>query len=550
MIKEALLHTPHSEWVFHPTVYKSVIRFRTAKNDALNVALAVRPKYINEQPKLYVMERRFSDSLYDYYETEIPTHYGRIYYYFVLTDKDGKEYFYTEHGFQESEEDTASQYYPYFMIPYITAKDTVSVPDKFKNSVIYQIFPDRFYASNPKISDWVEHKPVWTDYYGGDLYGIYDKLNYLKDLGIDVIYLTPIFVSGTSHHYDVRDYYKVSDDFGGDEAFRKVVEKAHTLGIKILLDGVFNHCSSDNPIFQDVIRNGQKSEYYDWFYMDEPERGSITYETYADRLGYMPKLRSDNEEVIKFVSDVTTYWIKNFGVDGWRLDVADDVSPYLWREVRKAVKAIDSQAIIIGEDWRDSRLFLQGDCFDGVMNFLFNRVLRDYIAFGKINGEQAADRLIRLYFSNNASCSKMMMNVLDCHDTPRFFTLCKENIALYHMALCLLFFYDGMPLVYYGDELPMSGATDPDCRRGFDWRKMGSETSSLIRLLNEMRRSESEDTKMYISSEKGVLILERKSSRVNYLCINLEKECANTKYGKINGKSAVISINGKVVSIQ
>jgi len=550
MQKEALFHTPHSEWVFHLSVNKSVIRFRTAHNDVAGVSLAARNKYIEEKPTLYAMEKRVSDTLFDYYEVKIPTYYGRIYYYFVITDMGGKEYFYTENGLQEPEEDNAPQYYPYFMIPYLTEKDTVFVSDKFKNSVIYQIFPDRFYTDKPKVKDWAEHKPVWTDYYGGDLYGVAKKLDYLKELGVNVVYMTPVFVSNTSHHYDVCDYYTISPDFGGEKAFKFLVKEAHERGIKILLDGVFNHCSSENPIFQDVIKNRKNSEYYDWFYMDEPLRGGVTYETYADRIGYMPKLKSDNEDVIKFVRDVTTYWIKKYGVDGWRLDVADDVSPCLWREVRKAVKQADPEAILIGEDWRDSRLFLQGDCFDGVMNFLFNRVLRDYVAFGKINAEQAAERLIRLYLSNNAPASEMMMNVLDCHDTPRFYTLCGEDIFLYRIALCLLFFYDGMPLIYYGDELPMSGNTDPDCRRGFDWNRTGSKTSALIRRLCAMRKSENEDTKMYISAENNALIIERKSNVINnYLCVNLGKETADTKYGTVKGKSAVVSVGGDIIKI-
>lgn len=553
----AIYHTPKGEYAFPVSRNRSVIRLRTARDDFAKVELVVGLKYSVKKLCSVPMAKRFSDSLFDYYECEIDTDCGRRVYHFALADTSGNRMVYTEVGVAR-EGEIPEAYFPCFQIPFMSESDVLRVPDKFKNAVIYQIFPDRFYAKTPKL-DW-KKRPTASDIFGGDLYGVAEKLDYISSLGVNTIYLTPINPSHTNHHYDVEDYYAVADDLGGDRAFSELVQKAHAKGIKIIVDGVFNHCSAFNPIFADVVEHGKNSKYYDWFLINgdavKMDRHgynikSCNYETFAWNVGYMPKLNCDNQAVRDFVCDVTTYWIKKFGVDAWRLDVADDVSPALWREVRKAIKAADPDAIMIGEDWMDPGAFLNGDVFDGVMNYGFLRAVRDCFAYGKITAAQAAERLIRNYNRTNSPSARMMMNIIGSHDTHRFLSLCKGNLFNHTAAVCTMFFYDGMPTVYYGDELPLEGEQDPDCRRGFDWSRTGGRTAELIKTLADMRTAETGDTKMFVSGEQGVLEMERVSDgKTNSLIINSADKPVKTNLGTVSARSIVMNIDGKNIEIK
>lgn len=552
----AMYHSPQSEYAYPVATNRAVIRFRAAAGDLAKVELVFGFKYAFGNKTSTVMNKRFSDSLYDYYENEIDTDRGRVTYYFVATDRTGKKMFYTEVGAIEPR-DTKVMFFPQFQLPFVSECDILNVPEKFRNAVIYQIFPDRFYTDSPKL-DW-NKKPTYRDFFGGDLNGITKKLDYIKSLGVNTIYMTPIHPSSTNHHYDVEDYYRVSPDFGGEAALKTLVEAAHAKGLKIMLDGVFNHCSKNNPMFKDVVKNGRKSEYYDWFLIDgdkpviERKNGGerCNYQTFASNIAYMPKLNGDNSKVRAFVADVMTYWIKNYGVDAWRLDVADDVSYTLWREARQAVKSADKDAILIGEDWTDANAFLGGDMFDGVMNYGFLRAVRDCFAQKTISAAQAADWLIRNYNRTNSQAAQMMMNLIGCHDTPRFFTLCNGNLFDHTAALCTMFFYDGMPMVYYGDEIPLEGGQDPDCRRGFDWTRTGGKTAELIKTLADMRAGEPAHTKMYISGEQGVLEMKRVSeNKVNSLVINNSDNDIKTSMGTIARRSITVDIDGKQIEIK
>lgn len=542
---QALYHNPQSEYAYNIAENKSVIRFRSALNDLVSVQLAVKYKY-NEKPiGVVAMKKRFSDDLFDYYECELDTDRGRRLYYFILHGAGGETLYYTENGAEEPQE-IMNAYFPHFQIPFVSDSDIVRVPHKFENVVLYQIFPDRFYTENPKCD--FSAKPEPMSFFGGELYGAAKKLEYLKELGINCVYLTPINPSRTNHHYDVEDYYDVAQDLGGSAAFKAFVKQAHALGIKVILDGVFNHCSYNNPIFQDVVKNGRASKYYDWFLIDgdNPDFKACNYKTFAQNVAYMPKLNCDNREVQNYCADVAVHWIKTYGIDAWRLDVGDDVSPELWRVVRRAIKAVDPDAIMIGEDWMNPHAFVRGDVFDSVMNYGFTRVMRDFFAYKKIDAKKAAARLIRTYLRTTAPTAKMMMNFLDCHDTHRFLFLCNENMLDYTAALCTMFFYDGMPMLFYGDELPMTGGADPDCRRGFDWAAANSPLSELISALSGMRTAESPDTEMYIREQNGALIIERKSgaATTSAFAVNTTDNAVDTDLGRLPQRSIALNING------
>ena len=300
-------------------------------------------------------------------------------------------------------------------------------------AIFYQIFVDRFHMGscskdrNYIDKDWGE-LPKPKGFYGGDLPGITEKLDYLQDLGINSIYLTPIFQSPSNHKYDTIDYEEVDAMFGTNRDLKELVESAHKRGIKILLDAVFNHCSCLCKQFQDVLRKGKESVYYDWFIIrgDRPVLEQMNYECFA-ACNYMPKWNTNNPEVQKFLLHIATKWIKEYGIDGWRLDVADEVSHDFWRQFRKAVKAAKPDALIVGENWHDSRPWLEGDQFDSIMNYSFTKACLDYFAYEKYSAQRFCERLSEILMRNTDQVNEMMLNLLDSHDTERFLTNVGEN---------------------------------------------------------------------------------------------------------------------------
>ena len=223
--------------------------------------------------------------------------------------------------------------------------DTV---DWMRSAVFYQIFVERFRQGNEKkdtsyINMKWDEKPTPKSFAGGDLAGIIEKMDYLKELGINALYLTPVFRSISNHKYDIIDYFTVDPQFGTKEELRQLVKLAHENGIRVVLDAVFNHCSMEMQQFQDVLEKGRESRFYDWFIIDGdfPEPEKMNYECFA-ACNYMPKLNTANEEVQDFLLEIAIYWIREADIDGWRLDVSDEVSHGFWRRFRKAVKKENS----------------------------------------------------------------------------------------------------------------------------------------------------------------------------------------------------------------
>ena len=219
-------------------------------------------------------------------------------------------------------------------------------------------------------------RPTPQSFAGGDLRGIIEKLDYIKGLGINAIYLTPIFQSVSNHKYDINDYRKIDPQFGTKEDLQELVAKAHAMGIRIVLDAVFNHCSMEMKEFQDVLVNGRQSPYYHWFLIDGdyPDPEQMNYECFAS-CNYMPKLNTANPETQEFLLDIAIYWIKEADIDGWRLDVADEVSHEFWRRFRKEVKNVKKDCVIIGENWHDAYPYLMGDQYDSIMNYSFTKLV-------------------------------------------------------------------------------------------------------------------------------------------------------------------------------
>jgi glycosidase len=479
MNKHALLHIPESRYCFALSKEEVVIRLRTAKEDAdsgLKVRLIYGVKYDYQKERFTVdVPLKYEDELFGYYEIQLKISDVRLVYIFEL-EENGTKHYYSEDGLTDSY-DYKDCFYNFFQLPYINENDVMPIVDWMPSTVFYQIFIDRFCIGDEnKDMSYIDmkwgDKPTPKNHAGGDLKGIIKRLDYLKDLGISALYLNPIFLSDSNHKYDIIDYKKIDPQFGTTEDFITLVKEAHARGIRIVLDAVFNHCSNKMMQFQDVVKNGRASKYHDWFIVDgdKADIENRNYECFA-YCESMPKLDTANPEVQNFLLDIATYWIDIADIDGWRLDVADEVSHDFWRMFRKAVKARKSDAVIIGENWHDAYPSLQGEQQDSIMNYAYTKICLDYFAKGRCDELQTVQHLNGILMRNMKQVNYMMLNLLDSHDTARFFTECGKDKKKLETALALTMFMPGTPCIYYGTEHAMEGSYDPDCRRCFDWDK-------------------------------------------------------------------------------
>jgi cyclomaltodextrinase / maltogenic alpha-amylase / neopullulanase len=371
----------------------------------------------------------------------------------------------------------------------------IQTPDWVKHAVFYQIFPDRFAKSkrshkrmhNAPWEDW-EAMPTLQGYKGGDLWGILEQLDYIESLGINAIYFTPIFQSASNHRYHTHDYYQVDPMLGGNAAFRELLDAAHARNIKVVLDGVFNHSSRGFFFFHDVLENGPHSPWVNWFKIEGWPLAPYTGDTPANYVSWggnraLPEFNHDNPEVREYIMEIAEYWLK-FGIDGWRLDVPFEIkTPGFWEEFRQRVKAVNPEAYIVGEVWGDSRQWLDGTQFDGVMNYLFAGPTIAFAAGDRVDLEQVQSRdykpypplfaaeyaakieeLLKLY---PWEIQLTQLNLLASHDTARLLTIAGDDIPSVELATLLLMTFPGAASVYYGDEVGLPGAIDPDSRRSF-----------------------------------------------------------------------------------
>jgi neopullulanase len=410
-------------------------------------------------------------------------------------------------------------------------------PDWVQDAVFYQIFPDRFARSERmpglEFEPW-DASPTYHGFKGGDLYGVAERLDYLSDLGITALYLNPVFASASNHRYHTYDYYNVDPLLGGNEALRFLIDEAHKRNIRVVLDGVFNHASRGFWQFHHVLENGKDSPYKNWFYFD-PERlqgrrrwgaypttGELTAlrngEGSLRALGYqawwdlpaLPKFNTSTPTVREFLFGVAEHWIR-FGIDGWRLDVPAEIDDdSFWQEFRRRVKAINPNAYIVGEIWHEAQRWLGGDQFDAVMNYLVTAAVMSFCGGAHIDmnivnqagGLQGRvhlnmdavwfaneiDRLTNLY---SPEITRSQLNLFDSHDMPRFLTCAGNDVPSLQLAMLFMFTYPGAPCLYYGDEIGLTGAHDPDCRKGFPWddsqwnRDLLNYTKAVIALRKE-----------------------------------------------------------------
>ncbi len=462
---------------------------------------------------------------------------------------------------EDNEEASLQDMGNFFCMPYLNKIDLAKAPTWVKSTIWYQIFPDRFANGNPAISPenvmpWGS-KPEYANFMGGDLEGVISKLDYLQDLGINGLYFCPIFKAPSNHKYDTIDYMEIDPHFGDKTTFKRLVEEAHARGIRVMLDAVINHAGSKSPFFQDVIDHQEQSQYKEWFHIKEfpVSLEKKNFETFAFSAG-MPKFNTENEACREYLLNMLTYWIQEFDIDGWRLDVANEVDHSFWREFRKRAKAIKSDVYILGEIWHDAKPWLRGDQFDAVMDYPIHDAICDFACRNRFDAEHFKYAINEALIRYPRNINEVTFALLDSHDTERIVYRAKGNLDLTRLCYILLFSYTGSLSLYYGAEIGLDGGADPDCRRAMPWDEVDkpSKFNQFMRKLIQLRKSvhalRSAEFEWIKADQSPVVIYRKKSVEGNVLIMMNTSAIEQTTINKCNGKKLSDLFTGKAVRLK
>ena len=475
---------------------------------------------------------------------------GIVNYYFILNNK-GKTYYYGNNKEKFGGEGLLSGESPN---PYqITVYKPFKVPAWYKEGIIYQIFVDRFangnedgHIDNPKKNSFLygswEDEPMYIknsqgeierwDFYGGNLKGIIEKLNYIKSLGVTCIYLNPIFEAASNHKYDAADYKNIDPMFGDDETFKELCSKAEELNMKVVLDGVFSHTGADSIYFNKYgnypslgAYQSMDSPYYSWYqFRNYPEE-------YKCWWGFKnhPDVNELNKDYMNFIindeDSVSSKWM-SLGAAGWRLDVADELPDEFIKVLKKKMKKLREDSVLIGEVWEDAsnkisydvkREYFLGEELDSVTNYPFKDAILGFLR-GEHKAEDIKKRLMSLYENYPKEAFYSSMNVLGTHDTERMYTALSsrgemEGKELLKLAVAFQMTFPGVPLIYYGDEAGLKGGKDPKNRAPYPWGREDHQILDLYKKLTAIRAKEDVFKKgdlNFYSLDDDILAYERK----------------------------------------
>ncbi len=469
------------------------------------------------------MEKTYQTEAFDYFFIAVKPTFKRMKYAFLIDEK----YLFGSREFIDLKQEPSLRYnlFNYFNFPFLNGEDRFKAPQWSEDQVWYSIFPSRFNNQNEAINP--KGTKAWdsvedfsnNDRFGGDLEGIMAKLDYIKDMGFTGIYLTPIFFASSEHKYDTIDYKMIDPSFGTNEDFKRLVDEAHKRDIKIMLDAVFNHTGLEHPFFLDVIKNKEKSPYFNGFFIKDKTKPilplslealrqkdrktlkkifsdpkKLNYHTFAFT-PFMPKINTMDETMQAYLMDVTSYWMENYNIDGWRLDVSNEIPHAFWRKFRKHVKAICEDAYIVGENWDNSTPWLQGDQYDAVMNYEILFPIWQYFGlhedFPPYDAHEFIHRINHVLTTYPNHVLKAMYNLVDSHDTARIMTICNHDQRRVQQAYLFLFAFPGSPSIFYGGELGISGEHDPKNRRCMPWdeKKQNHEMKAFMKKLIELRKT-------------------------------------------------------------
>lgn len=473
----AIFHRPMSEYAHAIDETNYIFRLRSARNDLKECTFfyADRAEMAPELTFFQLpMKRVRQDKYYDYFEVRLETKFQRVAYFFELDDGNKKSYYYGD-CFSDTPD---AERYEFFQLPFNLRADRIEIPDWVKDTVVYNIFPDSFANGKRKM----DIKESCADYngeecrsfLGGTIKGIEENLDYIKELGCNCIYLNPFFVASSYHKYDLIDYFHVDPTRGTDDDFKSLVKAAHAMGMRVIIDGVFNHVCWKHPFFKDVLEKGKESVYYDYFYdIPEkpvfPEKGKAPEYLCFAYVPEMPKTNTANKELSDYFCSVGKYWVKEFDVDGWRLDVANEVDDQFLRAFRNAVKNEKKDALVIGEVWENANHYINGCMMDSAMNYDFRRFCGQFFAKKSIDAAEFDARVTNLLMRYPKQATYAQLNLLDSHDVSRFFSVCNADMDKMELAILFQMTFVSMPSIFYGDEKGFVGQSEPEYRRAMNF---------------------------------------------------------------------------------
>lgn len=472
MNPSTIFHRPFSEYAFALDDVHYVFRLRTGRGEAKSCKFyyADRASMAPELSFSCLPMVKFREDIYfDWYEIRLETSFERIAYYFQLTDGTDTLCYYGD-CYEMVGTPTRADY---FQLPFNHRADRFSIPEWTKDAIVYNIFPDSFASGKRTICGGSGELRSGL---GGTIRGIAENLDYIAALGFNCIYLNPIFKAESYHRYDTLDYYQIDPHMGAKDDLRALVEKAHAMRMRVILDGVFNHVSSSHFLFRDVLQHGMDSKYYACFYRLPakpriPEPGAYPEYTCFSYVSNMPKTNTADPYLRKYFCDVGTYWIKEFDIDGWRLDVANELDDGFLRAFRAAVKAVKPDALIVGEVWENAAHYLGGDMLDSAMNYDFRRYCRRFFAEQTVSAEVFDANVSTLLLRYRENALFAQLNLLDSHDVSRYMTLCGQNADKMELSVLLQMTFPGMPCVFYGDEKGLCGLSETEYRQAMAWEK-------------------------------------------------------------------------------
>lgn len=443
-----------------------MIRLKTGK-DVRRVEVVYNDPYIrlNTEEGLYwpfhTIEMEKSGETYHnhYYTAVIPCELHRLKYYFKIYD--GMDCIqYSESGFTR---DYAHNDLAMFFIPYLTRSNIFTPPQWINNIVWYQILPIRF---------------------NENLRGVIEKLDYLQKLGINGLYLNPVYYAHSYHKYDVIDYTVIDPELGTEEDFKELCAKAHARNMYVMLDISFTHCSDKNPMFQDVITKKEKSQYAQMFKVSFDAEGEMEYECFG-MIRSMPKFETESFKTITFFANkVVKKWM-DLGVDAWRLDVANEISDQMLSEIKHLIRDTKKESYVVGEIWHNATEWISDDGLDGVTNYAISRAILAFICDPHHDIYQYRSAVDDIIHSYTLKQLKASMPLLDSHDTPRLRTICQNDKDKIKAALLLLLTFYGTPSIYYGTERFMEGGGDPDNRRPTNWEDESEDCRDMFEMCRQ-----------------------------------------------------------------
>lgn len=498
MNKSAVLHIPMSQYAYGTDENHVTIRLRTGRDDIKKCTLFFGDRSCRKTPVIFTEIEMYIEAqseYFDFFQAELINPYKRLCYFFELDDG-GEKIFYYGDQFSYRIVDDRSEYY---QLPFNHRADIITPPDWAKDAVIYNIFPDSFATGEKYISLEATEKEyegvITRGKLGGTIKGITQNVDYLKELGVNAIYINPIFAAGEYHKYDLVDYFHIDPCFGTNDDFKELVEIFHQNEIRVIIDGVFNHCGWKFFAFEDVVKNGEKSRYKDWFYglhfpvirPEDPE-DYPNYECFGyERL--MPKLNMANAETMEYFCKVGRYWLEEFHIDGWRLDVASEVNDGFWRMFYKDIKSVNKDAVLIGEVWESANHWLDGTIFDSTMNYDFRKHCRRFFGEQSIDAYEFDSRVTDMRMRYREQTAYAQLNLLDSHDVSRFLSLCDNDKERYKLAVLFQMTFPGMPSVFYGDEAGITGILEEEYRHPMPWGEK-DELFSYFRDIIHLRKEE------------------------------------------------------------